>query len=84
MRGRVIATDRPRFHLCAGCVTARGLEAGGGAFARVAIDVRVTGACDDCGAPCDELEAWRRLDVPPPITTQPALPRDRDDPDELA
>lgn len=72
----MIATDRPRFNLCARCVLARGLERGED-FARVLVDVAISGCCDDCGASA-ELEAWRRLDVPPPASTIPVLPPDDD------
>jgi len=65
----VIPTDRPRFNLCGACVRARGLQHAG-AFARVAEDMTITGPCDDCAAVAN-LEAWRRLDIPPPAPTLP-------------
>lgn len=73
----MIATDRPRFNLCSACVLARGFERGED-IVRVLVDVAISGVCDDCGASAD-LEAWRRLDVPPPASTIPVLPLDSDD-----
>lgn len=67
----MIATDRPRLNLCAACVTARGIE-NDARFVRVAVDVSIRGACDDCAA-CEDLEAWRPIDVPEPAPTVPVL-----------
>lgn len=70
----MIATDRPRLCLCARCVRARGIESDA-RFARVAIDVELLGACDDCGSR-EELEAWRPLNVPEPAPTVPQVVED--------
>jgi hypothetical protein len=69
----MIATDRPRFYICAACVAARGLESGDKPFARIATDITTKGKCDDCGVNFAELEAWRPLRVPPPVATLPML-----------
>lgn len=66
----MIPTDRPRFHLCVVCVAARSIERDA-RFARVAVDVAVSGVCDDCKVRVDELEAWRPVDVPDPAPTMP-------------
>ncbi len=68
----MIATDRPRVHYCAACVRARGLQHDRN-FARIAEDAEIRGRCDDCGAGFAVLEAWRRLDAPPPVSTVPVL-----------
>lgn len=64
----MIATDRPRANYCAACVRARGLQHDPN-VARVAEDAEIRGRCDDCGANDAILEAWRRLDAPPPSST---------------
>lgn len=64
----MIATDRPREHLCAACVNARGYEARDD-VQRVAVDVQIRGACDDCGAVTTDLEAWRSRAAPEPAPT---------------
>ena len=71
----MIATDRPRMHLCAACVVARGLEHDG-RWTRVAVDAELVGACDDCKTR-GELEAWRPLEVPPPAPTVPQVVEDQ-------
>lgn len=70
----MIATDRPRMHLCGSCVAARGLEHDG-RWTRVAVDAELVGACDDCKAR-SELEAWRPLEVPPAAPTVPQVVED--------
>lgn len=77
----MIATDRPRCHLCASCVRARGLQHCG-SHTRVAEDVGIEGICEDCGVHFAKLEAWRRLDVPPPASTIPVLDITDDDDEE--
>lgn len=66
-----LQTERPRLNLCARCVTLRGFE-GNGTVCRVAVDMTIVGACDDCGDRA-ELEAWRALDVPEPTPTLPVI-----------
>lgn len=68
----MVTTDRPRANYCAACVRMRSLGRDP-RFARVAEDAEIRGRCDDCGVNDAVLEAWRRVDVPPPVSTRPCL-----------
>ncbi len=68
----MVQTDNPRLHLCAACVTLRGLE-GNGRYVRVAEGFAARGACADCAA-VGELEMWRMKEAPPAAETLRAFP----------